>query len=89
MVEVLKSLPTALDFCDTYAVAAGVVWVDPNGMGANFVCRMKLPADIVSNLVIWNNPTGGITNSDLKLVALVIQESCFTFVCLCPAWHTP
>ena len=50
---------------------------------------MQWPADIVSDLVNWTNTTGGITYSDLELPALVLQEYCFLFVCLRPAWNKP
>ena len=41
--------------------------------------------DLVSN----HNPHGRITNSDLELAALVLQEATFTFVSANPVWRAP
>ena len=62
------------------AQARGGVWIDPDGTGAKFVLRVLWPADIVSDLVICTNPTGGITNSDLELSAPVLQDYCLLLV---------
>ena len=51
--------------------------MDPDGSGKNFVWRLQWPEDIVADIVKWENPSGGITNSDLELAALLLQESCF------------
>ena len=56
------------------ARAWGGVCINPNSMGANFIWRVQWLEDIVSDLVSWTNPTRGITNLDLKLAALVLQE---------------
>ena len=85
LAEVVRSLPTALGFCDASDTGVGGVWIYPNGTDEIFVWFMQWPADIVPDLVSWTNPTGGIINSDLELAALVLQESCFMFVCLLPA----
>ena len=65
----------------------GGILIDPNGMGRNFFWWVQWTADIVSDLVTWGNPVGGITNSDLELAALVLHESCFPIVCSRPEWH--
>ena len=54
-----------------------------------FVGRIKWSADIVSDLVVLDNPTWGITNSDLELTELVLQESYFTLACTHSDWHAP
>ena len=77
LAEVFHHLPTALGFCDASGVGTGGVWIDPDGSGKNFVWQVRWSADIVADLVTWKNPTRDITNSDLKLAALVLQESCF------------
>ena len=68
----VRRLPTALGFCDASGVGAGGVWIDPDVSGKNFVWRLQWPADIVADLVTWENPAGGITNSDLELAAMVL-----------------
>ena len=40
-------------------------------------------------LVSTGNPHGRITNSDLELAALVIQEDTFPFVSANPEWRAP
>ena len=40
-------------------------------------------------MVTWENPTGGITKSDLELAALLLQESCSPLACSRHAWHAP
>ena len=71
--EAVQCLPTTLGLCDASGMGAGGVWIDPDGTGENFVWRVKWPADIVSDLVTWDNPAGVITNSDLELAALVLK----------------
>ena len=41
------------------------------------------------DLVSSNNNQGQITNSDLELAALVLQEAKFTFVSTYPTWQAP
>ena len=85
----VRRLPTDLGFCDASGVGAGGVWIDPNGTGKNFVWRLQWPEDIVADLVTFGIPTGGITNSDLELAVMLLQESCFPLACLRHAWHVP
>ena len=87
--EVVRCLPTALGFCDASGAGAGRIWIDPDGTGKNFVWRLQWPEDIVADLVTWENPTRGITNSDLELSALLLQESLFHLACSRHAWHAP
>ena len=79
MAEVVQRLPNALGFCDTSGTGAGGVWIESDGTGAKFVWQVQWPAEIVSDLVTWDNTAGGITNSDFELAALVLQKSCFLF----------
>ena len=43
----------------------------------------------MADLVCTNNPQGHITNSDLELAALVLQEETFPFVSTKPTWQAP
>ena len=51
------------------------MWLDAARAGQNLVWRLPWSPDIVSNLVSSTNPQGTITNSDLELAALVLQEA--------------
>ena len=50
------------------------MWLDPARTGQNLVWQLPWPPDIVASLVSLANPQGTITNSDLELAALVLQE---------------
>ena len=51
------------------------MWLDPAGTGHNLVWRHPWPADVTSELVSLTNSNGAITNSDLELTTLVLQEA--------------
>ena len=51
------------------------MWLNMAGTGHNLVWWHPWPADVTSELVLSTNPHGGISNSDLKLVYLVLQEA--------------
>ena len=53
------------------------------------MCLLPWPEDIRTDLVSFDNPQGHITNSDLELAALVLQEATFPFICPSPAWRAP
>ena len=89
LAEVVRRLPTDLGFCDALGIGAGGVWIDPDGTGKKCFWRLQWTEDIVADLVTWENPTGGITNSDLELAVLLLQESCFLLACSRHAWHAP
>ena len=50
------------------------MWVNPYENGVNWVGRIQWPKDITAKLVCFDNPKGTITNSDLDLSALVLQQ---------------
>ena len=89
LAEVFQQQPTALGVIDASGMGAGGVWIDPNKDNQKYVWRIQWQEDIRKDLVSWNNLNNRITNSDLELVALVLQESIFPLVCLNPAWHVP
>ena len=84
MAEVLQRLPNALGFCDDLGMDEGEVWIEPDGKGEKFIWQVQWLSDIVSDLVTWDNPAGGITNPYLELAALVLQDSCFPIICSRP-----
>ena len=89
LAEIVQRHASALGFTDASGKGAGGVWLDPNADGHNFVWRFEWPEDIRRDLVSWSNPGGRITNSDLELAALILQESVFPLVCSKWHWHAP
>ena len=53
------------------------MWLDPARTGQNLVWQNPWPPYIVASLLSSANPQGTITNSNLKLAALVLQEAAF------------
>ena len=51
------------------------MWFDPNEVGANLFWWVQRTEDITTDLLSFDNPKGAITNSDIELVALVLQDS--------------
>ena len=88
LAEVVQHLPTEFGLCDTSGLGSDSVCIDTNGCGSIFLWCLAWPKDIVEDLLIWSNLLGGITNPDLELLALVLQESCFPNVCSDHHWHT-
>ena len=79
--EIVQRVPTDLGFTDASGQGAGGVWLNPNRDGRHYVWRLKWPADIIAALVSFNNPNGSVTNSDLELAALILQEATFPLLC--------
>ena len=50
---------------------------------------MKWPNSIIWQLVRFTNPGGTITNSDLELATLVLQEAFFSSIIVSLAWQKP
>ena len=65
------------------------MWLEPNSNKEHFVWRVECPLDVVADLVSLDNSKGWITNSDLELTALVIQEATSPLICTDPAWLAP
>ena len=51
------------------------MWLDLAGAGHNLAWRHPWPADVTSELVLQKKPHGGITNLDLELVTIILQEA--------------
>ena len=51
------------------------MWLNLAMTGQNLVWRLPWPPAIITSLVSSTNPQGKITNSDLELAALVLQEA--------------
>ena len=75
LAEIIRQEPTHLGFCEASGLGAGEVWLHPTRTGQNLVWQLPWPPDIVDNLVSSTNPQGKITNSNLELAILVLQEA--------------
>ena len=80
LAEIVQHLATDVGYTDASGIGYGGVWIDPNEDGVHYVWRLTWTADVMADLVSSKNPQGRITNSDLELAALVLQEETFPFV---------
>ena len=87
--EIVQRVPTDFGFTDASGQGAGGVWLNPNRDGRHYIWRLKWPADIIAALVSFTNPNSSITNSDLELAALVLQEATFPLLCDDSQWRAP
>jgi len=71
--ELVPLSPSAIGYHDASGLGAGGVWFPgyliPRGATGNapILWQIQWPKDITDNLVIFANPLGNITNSDLEL----------------------
>ena len=89
LAEIVHRVATDMGYTDASGQGAGGVWLTPNSDGISYVWRLQWPNDIVEDLVSFKNPSGRITNSDLELAALVLQEATFPSISDQPAWRSP
>ena len=75
-------IPTHLAVCDTSGIGSGVVWLNPSESGTSLVWRHLWPPNIIKALILDRNPEGTLTNSDLELATLVLNEA--TLMDTCP-----
>ena len=62
-------------YCDASAFGAGGVWFGSGTALPRSVWRIQLPQDITSDVVSYANPNGRLTNSDLEMAAVVLQQA--------------
>ena len=77
LAEIVCRELTHIGLCDALGLGAVGVWLDPARTGQNLVWRHLWPPDIITILVSLTNPQGTVTNSELDLAALVLQEATF------------
>ena len=85
--EIFQRLATDMGYAIASGLGCGEVWIDPNEDSVHYACRLPWSEDIMVYLVSTDNPHGRITNSDLELAALVLQEATFPFVSANPSWR--
>ena len=79
LAEIVHHLATDVGYTNASGLGCSGVWIDPNEDGAHYVLRLPWTEDIMLDLVSTDNTHGRITNSDLELAALVLQEEAFPF----------
>jgi len=62
-------------YCDASAFGAGGVWFGSGTALLASVWRIQWPQDITSDVVSYANPNGRLTNSDLEMAAVVLQQA--------------
>ena len=75
LAKIIRREPTHMWLCDDSVIGAGGVWLYLSRSGKDIVWRHSWLADIISDLVSPTNREGKITNFDLELAALVLQEA--------------
>jgi len=73
--ELVQQLLNYTGYCDASAFGAGGVWFGANIALPPSVWRVQWPADITNNVISDANPDGRLTNSDLEMAAVVLQEA--------------
>jgi hypothetical protein len=64
-----------IGYCDASAFGAGGVWFSGKSELPPTVWRIQWHADITTAVISDSNPTGTLTNSDLEMAAVLIQQS--------------
>jgi hypothetical protein len=62
-------------YCDASAFGAGGVWFGAGKHLPPMVWRVQWPTDITNAVVSTTNPKGHLTNSDLELAGVLLQEA--------------
>jgi len=73
--ELVQQLLNYAGYCDASAFGAGGVWFGANLALPPSVWQVQWPSDITNDVVSDANPNGRLTNSDLELAAVVLQEA--------------
>jgi hypothetical protein len=64
-----------IGYCDASAFGAGGVWFGAKNPLSPIVWRVQWPRDITRKVVSFDNPSGTITNSDLEMAGVLLQET--------------
>jgi hypothetical protein len=67
--------PDYIGYCDASGFGAGGVWFGGKTKLDPIVWRIQWPKDITGALVSDSNPHGTITNSDLEMAGVLLQEA--------------
>jgi hypothetical protein len=76
--HVNELVQTPLDYtgyCDASAFGAGGVWFGAAQRLNPIVWRVQWPKDVTNAVISTTNPTGTLTNSDLEMAGVLLQEA--------------
>ena len=62
-------------YCDASAFGAGGVWIGAGNKLPPIVWRIQWPQDVTADVVSYDNPGGRLTNSDLEMAGVLLQEA--------------
>lgn len=71
--ELIPAEPNYVGYCDASKLGAGGVWMSGNKSLPPTVWRLEFPPEIQARVVMFSNPQGNITNSDLEMAGLLGQ----------------
>ena len=89
LAKIVQRDASDLGYCNASGVVAGERWVYPNKYRVNRVCRFQWPEYITAEIITFDNSKVAITNSDIEVAALVLQELVFHRIIRAPAWRNP
>ena len=75
LAEIIRQETTHLGFCDASGIRAGGVWLNPSVSGTILAWRHTWLPNTIAAPISYSNPEGTLTNSDLKLTALVLYKA--------------
>jgi hypothetical protein len=64
-----------IGYCDASAFGAGGVWFGVGKLLAPIVWRVEWPKDVTDAVVSTTNPNGALTNSNLEMTGVLLQEA--------------
>ena len=75
--EIIPTMPTVIGACDAAGPGMGGVFfaTDAGGKDRAFLWRHRFPRKVTNAVVLFDNPTGGINNSDLELCGNVAHHA--------------
>jgi len=73
--ELVQQLLNYTGYCNESAFGAGGGWFGANIALPPSVWRVQWPPNITSDVILDSNPKGRLTNSDLEMAVVVLQEA--------------
>ena len=89
LAENFQRLATDVGYTNALGLGCRGVWIEPSKDVFHCVWHLPWSEKIMADLVSSDNPQGRITNSDIELAALVLQEATFPFVRTNLTWRDP
>ena len=64
--------PGYIGFCDASSLSAGGIWFAGTCPLPPVIWRVQWPDDIRHSIISFNNPSGSLSNSDLKMTGMLL-----------------